>query len=1078
MQQQMAEQAAAQQQMEQQAAAQQQMEQQMAAQAAAQQQMAQQAAAQQQMAQQQMAQQEAAQQQMTQQAAPAQAKPAGRKSKAGLFAVIGIVVVAVLGGAAWYMLGGKKSGDDDKETAKATEGAVEAGASAEASVEATPDAEAAAKAIAEMTPLYGQLEIPAIDLRVQCVTPGQKQPGITWDSTLFYWLEDVDQTSSEDGYLAKCRVTRTVMRDAQDNKLIEYEVYHDPQTDEIYKIVSIKQQEDELELVDYYYQGGVPNFMFRRTDTVYTPTYATPDKLGERYYFADNTMARWRIIREPRVIGEYVLTPTENVTYSQANYFTESDEIQQIYDDMEQERLNAAYNTYNAIVSQQSMGSLEGCVKDTAGTPMANVTVDVMRTDDNTLLYRTVTDENGLFNILTWLDGTDCCLIVRGSGEYRDSTVYDISLASSRVNQSYRNLVLYKESGNEYPVHINVFQALETFSQEDGTLQRSALSGVKATVREGAGAYTGEGIMTVEAGDDGAVTATLPSGTYTVQLELDGYAAAYIEVVVAEQETSAESYMLPQVPENTYGVVLVWDDPSVDLDLTLFTPYQSAGGDMAHIGGRTLEDGHGNRLVADNAAGCEVMYLNAAEQGSYKLYVNDYSDSVNGNYSADVLGRIHIRIYIYDANGLVAEYTCPAGQSGVVWEALEISGKQLMPGSRIYSKLDGKSWWVENKQQLDLSECENLTQLLNDMTHYTIGNGKGNEQAAMEQLNRICAGEEESLLYFWGLESEVPPHVPPVEKYELRADGYYYAMTREQMSYAAYSLTGKQISFENFDADSAGTYSDGTGVYFGGMAGDTTWNEMKHVETEYAGNGIWRVSGDVYYYAEGALAVAEEGCKAAEITFLVEKAADSCYDGFCVRGVESLKCIDWAGAYQEFLINDSYYSQDIDGKVTAEGFRIGLAANGYSLIHVDDDGIPELCVNGTDWASGDMLYWYRDGELQEEYFSQYGGYFVPRTGKAADRNGRMGGSWDIVYELKDGWLEQIGEGDYTYFSDPDDEQKFGTYESGKWNGQEVTGEQYNALLQECFDTENAVSMQDERYYIKDIDQLLLELWYY
>lgn len=109
------------------------------------------------------------------------------------------------------------------------------------------------------------------------------------------------------------------------------------------------------------------------------------------------------------------------------------------------------------------------------------------------------------------------------------------------------------------------------------------------------------------------------------------------------------------------------------------------------------EDGYGSRLVADNVSGCEVMYINSAEPGSFKLYVNNYTDSRAGNYSSDTMSVLNIHIYIYDSTGLIAEYIFPAGQAGVVWEVLDISGSQLTPSRRVYSSLAGKTWWLENK---------------------------------------------------------------------------------------------------------------------------------------------------------------------------------------------------------------------------------------------------------------------------------------------------------------------------------------------------------------------------------------------
>lgn len=91
------------------------------------------------------------------------------------------------------------------------------------------------------------------------------------------------------------------------------------------------------------------------------------------------------------------------------------------------------------------------------------------------------------------------------------------------------------------------------------------------------------------------------------------------------------------------------------------------------------------------------MYINSAEPGSFKLYVNNYTDSRAGNYSSDTMSVLNIHIYIYDSTGLIAEYIFPAGQAGVVWEVLDISGSQLTPSRRVYSSLTGKTWWLENK---------------------------------------------------------------------------------------------------------------------------------------------------------------------------------------------------------------------------------------------------------------------------------------------------------------------------------------------------------------------------------------------
>lgn len=442
----------------------------------------------------------------------------------------------------------------------------------------------------DLEPLYNIADVASVDLYAQNHTPAEKVQGISWDSTLFYWLEDIDQTSSEDGYIAGCHIGKTMLRDAQ--------------------------------------------------DSAYTPTYATTQKTGERYYFNGDVMVRWRIIRVPNEIGEYTLSPSQ-VSYSQANYFTESEEIRNIYDDAERRMLNAAYNTYETILAQSATGSIDGYVKDTAGKVLAGVTVDVFRKTDDILLYRTTTQEDGSFHILTYLDGSECYIVIRGNDTYQDSIAYGILLSDAGISGTYGNMILHRADGDEYPVQIQVYAAADVRSGEDGTLQRAAVPEASVSLRQGAGACDGTVLATWKADAEGLIKASLPSGTYTAQIETPGYAVSYMEVVVAERETTAVSYVLPAVPEGSTGIVLTWDDGSVDLDLTVFTPWQASDGDMAHIGGKTQADEHGNYLVADNNAGCEVLYLGLYQKGKLEeidqdvytyqktddavLYLRDYS---------------------------------------------------------------------------------------------------------------------------------------------------------------------------------------------------------------------------------------------------------------------------------------------------------------------------------------------------------------------------------------------------------------------------------------------------------------------
>ncbi|WP_276948132.1 zinc-ribbon domain-containing protein [Acetatifactor muris] len=544
-------------------------------------------------------------------------------------------------------------------------------------------------------PLHIIEDVPSVDLGAANHTPGTKQAGMEWDNSLFYWLEDADTLSPEDGNIARCRLTKTLLRNARTGELIQYEIYSDPDSGAVYKIVSVEGADGGLTLTDWYYLSGQPNFVFRRNDTVYTPTYATIDKVGERYYFNNDVMVKWRMIRVPKEVGEYTLAPSDT-WYSQGDYYAESDELRQVYDETEMRMLNEAHNTYDAVLSGENIGRVQGYVRDTTGSGIAGRRIKIYRSEDNVLLYETFTDDSGFFSAFVYLDDTDCYLKTEADGQYKEMVIQGIRLVP--VSLTYAcDMTLHKEGGDEYPVTLRVYPAADIRDDGEGNVAGELLQTAGAVIREGAGNYTGDILRTVET-QNGELTMNLPSGTYTVQVQADGYPDTYTEIEVWEEATVRDIYVMPGLAEGQTGILLTWEGEA-DLDLTLFTPWQAAEGDMAHIGGSVSGDAHGNLLVADNKRRCEVMYVNTAEVGSYKLYVNNYTDSLAGNYASDLLSGLRVRIFLYNSDGFVAEYTIPLGQKGVVWEVAEINGKNVTPAQRVYSEITGKKWWTEDKEK-------------------------------------------------------------------------------------------------------------------------------------------------------------------------------------------------------------------------------------------------------------------------------------------------------------------------------------------------------------------------------------------
>lgn len=997
-----------------------------------------------------------------------QSDKAQKKSHAGLY-MAGILLAGFIGGIFLFrgIFGG--NGDEAEDRLLA---------------DGTPAGSVGDENWQDLKPFYEAVEVPVIDIHSVNYTAGTKSPGIVWDSTLFYWLEDVDQESSEDGYLAKCSVGRMFFRSAEDDSLIQYEVYRHPESGEIYKIVSVEQRAEELHLTDYYYQDGNPNFTFSRNDSVYTPTYATPTKTGERYYFNGDVMARWRMIEEPRIIEEYVLT-LNDANYSQYDYYEQSGEIQKSYDETESRELNAARNTLDAVTAAGTgVGLVEGRVINASGNPLAGMTVDIIREEDGTLLYRSETAEDGSFRSYVYLEDVLCKVIVRGNDIYASNSVEGVELSGATGGSSCGSLLLNRVDGEESPVHINVYDAVKVRTEEGGGLIRDLLQGAEVFLRTGVGVKTGEPIQTLTADEAGEIRTVLPAGTYTAQIDVPGYVSSYVTVEVAEKETEAEVYVLPTPGEGQTGIVLSWEGEA-DLDLTLFTPYQSTDGDMAHIGGKTAGDSYGNRLVADNTACCEVMYVNTGELGNYKLYVNNYTESEAENYSSDQLGGLHAHINIYDSTGLLEEFSFPAGESGVVWEVADLNGSRIMPAQRVYRNLAGKKWWTQDKRALDMEENARLRDLMEGMVlaawgnndHEPYGYNSDVVNSMQAWVDKLYQGSWENMGNWLGNAAPIPfydqdynylgeqdsPYVlspAEVEKIlERREDKQEYfacvaILTKEMLENWAFAASGREWELQDIkDAVNMGIIGneywteqigDDYILIYGGDAGFIYWVYLENITTEYAGAGCWSVTAECFYECD--LLGPDVPLQMANATFRVERNPESCFDGYSITGMDltPIDNTDWAQAYYDYLTEgrleeDFSYLDDAERNID----RI-------TLCYINEDSIPELYVNvGVDYA----LYTYYDGQVIE----LLGGRGITNVKWLEKENlimQRQGGGTIyadsvLIYEITNGKLHLMEKGDLVIkeFAEANG------YPLATWNDIEVTEDEYYLLRKQAFDEE-------------------------
>ena len=535
-----------------------------------------------------------------------------------------------------------------------------------------------------------------IDIYKKNKKPNVRNYKADWNEGIFYTLEDINTKSSKDGQLKKYKLVRKELINKKNGNRIEYDVYKHPKTGKMHKITSIEHRKNDLEITDYYYDDkGKPNFVYQRKDSIYTPIYADFNRTGDRYFFNNDSLIKWRWVKKANDVEEITLKVDKGrKDVKQHGFSTVSKAKKKAYDKKEVNMLNAAYNTYKAMLKNSKKSIAKGYIVDSKRNPVANATVEFLHSDK--VIGTVKTNANGYYTtgVLPVKDG----YTIRVSADGYQTTegakaVIDKSGAVIWIDVI--SLVAVSEASHK--VSVNVYDG-ETVKYDNDKVVRTFLSGTEVIVRRGVNNKSGEQVATGTTDGDGNLVIELTSGVYTLEIRLNGYVVGYRTVTVDEDKNVSVALTKP-VTDKQMKVVLSWEGEQ-DLDSYLFTPYRAKKGNMAYIGGSYSEDKHGNRLYLDGKDGNNVEIINIAniKNGYYKYYVSDYTNSIQKNYSAKDMVGLNIRVEVYDKNGLVAVYIIPYNSNGVIWEVFEIKNGKVVPIQNTYKNVKGKKWWIEKKE--------------------------------------------------------------------------------------------------------------------------------------------------------------------------------------------------------------------------------------------------------------------------------------------------------------------------------------------------------------------------------------------
>ena len=534
--------------------------------------------------------------------------------------------------------------------------------------------------------------IPSIDVDAQNYEPAQRNFDAAWDQTLFYTLEDIDKDSTADGLINSYMISKKELLNADTGNQMEYDIYTDPNTNRVHKIVSIEYVGELLNITEYYYTAdGKVNFIYTYSDTNYFPSYATPNRDGNRYYFNEDILTKWRIVAGGNQ-SNYVLGDNAAAVGLNAGKVTLmkdfSQDEQDAYDRKEREMINMAYNTYDTVLNTEGVATIQGYVYGEDSDVISGVYVALYEMGNPECLYETQTDQQGLYSIFVPADVNEYRLAFK-KDDCDDVDMYSIQMNSQTLGE-YQTAV-YMIPATESDVSIQIDDALNYNEYGNGM---ALVSGADYVIRKGIDNLTGEVVASGTTDSYGYLYAHLPTGMYTVQISKTGYDQAYFTLVVRSYNNDIQFHLSPKLAEGEMRIVLTWSDYPNDLDSHLFTPYCTAA---EHICYYHREDEKWNSLDVDITSGYgpeTVTISNLERNGLYKYYVADYTNCVQGYYDSYAMSFSNASVHVYTHDGLVAEFNVPTNKEGVIWEVFEIRNGVIIPSQRYYKAVEDNDWWA------------------------------------------------------------------------------------------------------------------------------------------------------------------------------------------------------------------------------------------------------------------------------------------------------------------------------------------------------------------------------------------------
>ncbi|MBQ3600204.1 MAG: zinc-ribbon domain-containing protein [Lachnospiraceae bacterium] len=517
-----------------------------------------------------------------------------------------------------------------------------------------------------------------------------------WDYVLFETLEGTGDMWREPPLLDTYNREAKALRNKDTGNVIEYILYRNPITGKVNKIVSIEMLENgEIETVEYYFtDDGKVNFVFFHRVTEYTPSYATQDKPGERYYYADDAMTKWRVVPKDNPSENkrtYVVNKKQLGEYKKDKKWCmlkdASAQIQDEFQKKAERMLNAAYNTYHAVVDMESINRIDGCVVDEYEGVIQGATVRLFAENKTGCLFESTTDELGMYQLYIPSDAYTYYLEIEKEGFLKEK-IYNIKPTGEIIELVQENACLFRNGKAGY-MYFSLRHAFKDDYLYDAIIR----------VRKGINNRYGEIYRTLNYIQDESTGILLEPGNYTLEIVSGNYQTAYKNIRF-ELDGVVRILLSPTLNEGEVRIVLDWGAEPNDLDAHLFTPYDGENSvEVYHIWYGNQEDPYDNNLDVDDTDGFgpETMTIRNLKNGCYKYYVADYTNCSDDNPTSYEMSHSGAQVNVYTSDGNVQTFYVPINRSGVIWEVFEIRNGKINPINHYYNQIEDKEWWHQEK---------------------------------------------------------------------------------------------------------------------------------------------------------------------------------------------------------------------------------------------------------------------------------------------------------------------------------------------------------------------------------------------